>query len=469
MKTYLKNIFWLLAAMICITSCDQEEVTDVNNVITTDGKIPVRTEIIVDGVITRASSEAGYTTGDGLYDIGDDVTVTATANEGYELISFYDKKDPTKNLGSSHTLKAKVPTTFKAEFGRKHTITVTASPTEGGTVSGGGKYGYGKSCTISAIANAGYAFDGWYEGSTKISSETNYTFTVSSSRTITGKFKLPKYILVGSRGYIISPTKIQQVGTNTWNAIAYGNGKFVAVGNDGWITSSSDGETWSTPKQIGVADNNPWNDIIYAGGKFVAVGTLALAYSAVSIDGVNWTLSSMISKECQFIGVTYLNKTFIAADKKGWIWESTDGLSWQKSQQVTTSTIMDINFLNGIIMITDASYRIWISSDGKTWSNSKTSFTCYTSAYGNGKFVIMGNLGYIITSTDGVNWSSKIQVNPLTTGGNFIWNKVRYINGNFVAVGYGSYIATSANGITWNTEQAIPYTYTVFMDFCAMQ
>ena len=289
------------------------------------------------------------------------------------------------------------------------------------------------------------------------------------SRTITGKFKLPKYILVGSRGYIISPTKIQQVGTNTWNAIAYGNGKFVAVGNDGWITSSSDGETWSTPKQIGVADNNPWNDIIYAGGKFVAVGTLALAYSAVSIDGVNWTLSSMISKECQFIGVTYLNKTFIAADKKGWIWESTDGLSWQKSQQVTTSTIMDINFLNGIIMITDASYRIWISSDGKTWSNSKTSFTCYTSAYGNGKFVIMGNLGYIITSTDGVNWSSKIQVNPLTTGGNFIWNKVRYINGNFVAVGYGSYIATSANGITWNTEQAIPYTYTVFMDFCAMQ
>ena len=188
MKTYLKNILWLLAAMICITSCDQEEVTDVNTIITTDGKIPVRTEIIVDGVITRASSEAGYTTGDGLYDIGDDVTVTATANEGYELISFYDKKDPTKNLGSSHTLKAKVPTTFKAEFGRKHTITVTASPTEGGTVSGGGKYGYGKSCTISAIANAGYAFDGWYEGSTKISSETNYTFTVSSSRTITGKF-----------------------------------------------------------------------------------------------------------------------------------------------------------------------------------------------------------------------------------------------------------------------------------------
>lgn len=146
----------------------------------------------------------------------------------------------------------------------------------------------------------------------------------------------------------------------------------------------------------------------------------------------------MISKERQFIGVTYFNKTFIAADKEGWIWESVDGLSWQKSQQVTTSTIIDINFLNGIIMITDASYKIWISSDGKIWSNSKTSFTCYTSAYGNGKFVIMGNLGYIVTSTDGVNWSRKIQVNPLTTGGNFIWNKVRYINGNFVAVGYGS-------------------------------
>lgn len=80
------------------------------------------------------------------------------------------------------------PRTFKAEFARKYTITVSASPTAGGTVSGGGTYRSGKPCTLTATPNAGYTFDGWYEGSTKLSSNTSYSFTVSSNRTITGKF-----------------------------------------------------------------------------------------------------------------------------------------------------------------------------------------------------------------------------------------------------------------------------------------
>ena len=155
----------------------------------------VETEIVVDGVIqskTRASSEAGYTTGDGLYDKTDRVTVAAVANDGYELTSFYDKKDPSANLGSSYTFDVLEPRTFKAEFARKYTITVSASPTAGGTVSGGGTYRSGKPCTLTATPNAGYTFDGWYEGSTKLSSNTSYSFTVSSNRTITGKFVIAR-------------------------------------------------------------------------------------------------------------------------------------------------------------------------------------------------------------------------------------------------------------------------------------
>lgn len=39
------------------------------------------------------------------------------------------------------------------------------------------------------------------------------------------------------------------VGTGTWNAIAYGNGKYVAVGDGGWIAYSTNGVDW-TQKQI---------------------------------------------------------------------------------------------------------------------------------------------------------------------------------------------------------------------------
>lgn len=191
MKT-LKSLLWLSAFLLCIASCSKEEATE-KIVEVPEGKIPVLTEITVDGVIqtnTRASSEAGYTTGDGLYDSGDPVTVSAVANDGYELAAFYDKTDPSTNLGASFDFKAKEPRTFKAEFARKYTITVSASPTAGGTVAGGGKYRSGKTCTLTATANAGYVFDGWYEGSTKLSSNTSYSFTVSSNRTITGRFAI---------------------------------------------------------------------------------------------------------------------------------------------------------------------------------------------------------------------------------------------------------------------------------------
>lgn len=189
MKT-LKKLLWLAAVLLCIVSCSKEEVTE-KVIEVPEGKVLVETEIVVDGVIqskTRASSNAGYTTGDGLYDSGDKVIVAAVANEGYELAAFYDKKYPSTNLGTSYEFPAAEPRTFKAEFARKYTITVSASPTAGGTVSGGGTYRSGKPCTLTATPNAGYTFDGWYEGSTKLSSNTSYSFTVSSSRTITGKF-----------------------------------------------------------------------------------------------------------------------------------------------------------------------------------------------------------------------------------------------------------------------------------------
>lgn len=191
MKT-LKKLLWLAAVLLCIVSCSKEEVTE-KVIEVPEGKVLVETEIVVDGVIqskTRASSEAGYTTGDGLYDKTDRVTVAAVANDGYELTSFYDKKDPSANLGSSYTFDVLEPRTFKAEFARKYTITVSVSPTAGGTVSGGGTYRSGKPCTLTATPNAGYTFDGWYEGSTKLSSNTSYSFTVSSNRTIIGKFTI---------------------------------------------------------------------------------------------------------------------------------------------------------------------------------------------------------------------------------------------------------------------------------------
>ena len=48
---------------------------------------------------------------------------------------------------------------------RVYSISVSASPSDGGTVSGGGEYSYNRDVTLEAVANNGYRFDHWSDGS----------------------------------------------------------------------------------------------------------------------------------------------------------------------------------------------------------------------------------------------------------------------------------------------------------------
>lgn len=58
------------------------------------------------------------------------------------------------------------------------------------------------------------------------------------------------------------------VGTNAWFDIAFGNGKYVAVGDNGYISTSTNGTSWTTPKQVGTTR---WSKIAYGNGKFFAI------------------------------------------------------------------------------------------------------------------------------------------------------------------------------------------------------
>ncbi|MBO6024560.1 MAG: hypothetical protein J6P83_06885 [Bacteroidales bacterium] len=79
--------------------------------------------------------------------------------------------------------------------GQTYTISVSASPISGGDVSGGGTYQQGRSCTVSAIAATDYTFTNWTEGGNVVSSDANYTFTVTGSRTLVANFTRLTYII----------------------------------------------------------------------------------------------------------------------------------------------------------------------------------------------------------------------------------------------------------------------------------
>lgn len=79
-------------------------------------------------------------------------------------------------------------TTIPIVGGTKYTITATASPSNGGTVSGAGQYYGNTSCTLTASPAAHYDFVNWKKGSSVVSTNPTYTFTVTENASFTANF-----------------------------------------------------------------------------------------------------------------------------------------------------------------------------------------------------------------------------------------------------------------------------------------
>ena len=68
------------------------------------------------------------------------------------------------------------------------TVNVSSSNTEQGTVSGGGEFSFGQSCTVTATPAEGYMFTSWTMNGEIISTASTYTFTVSSDMDLVANF-----------------------------------------------------------------------------------------------------------------------------------------------------------------------------------------------------------------------------------------------------------------------------------------
>ena len=72
----------------------------------------------------------------------------------------------------------------------EYDITVAANPAEGGNVRGTGAYPAGTEITVRAAANTNYTFVNWTENGTVVSTDLNYTFTVTADRDLVANFEL---------------------------------------------------------------------------------------------------------------------------------------------------------------------------------------------------------------------------------------------------------------------------------------
>ena len=94
----------------------------------------------------------------------------------------YNNSDTKNNLATTNTNSTVT-----------YTITVNASPSSYGTVSGGGEYEEGSIVTLTAEPKSGREFVEWQKDGVQVSTDTEYTFTVTESCTLTAKFKYKEY------------------------------------------------------------------------------------------------------------------------------------------------------------------------------------------------------------------------------------------------------------------------------------
>ena len=140
-------------------------------------------------------TEGGTVTGGGTYNQGESCTVSATANTGYTFTNWTENGNVV-STNASYTFNVTGNRSLVANFQiQSYDITASADPIAGGNVSGGGTFNYGQSCTVRATANEGYTFINWTENGAQVSSHADYTFTVTSNRTLVAHFSMQSYVI----------------------------------------------------------------------------------------------------------------------------------------------------------------------------------------------------------------------------------------------------------------------------------
>jgi hypothetical protein len=307
-----------------------------------------------------------------------------------------------------------------------------------------------------------------------------------------------RFVAVGDSGTILTSAN-----GSSWTArtsgtqqnlfsVTFGKGIFVAVGDSGRILTSDSGVTW-TPQTSGIYPDYAYAlyTVGFVGNQFVACGG---GYIAVSANGTSWTVSQLdllvygnelkgiafgnntyvivggqkgniynefitYSSDCQnwnyewyggpiLTTVMYANNKFIAGGATGDIYTSSDGVIWVSTTPQTNDELIDVAFGDSLFV---AVGRVILSStDGVNWT-SRTMGTVFPTVtnklrgvvYGGSQFVSVGDSGLILSSADGISWTNRL------SGTSLPLNCVAWANNTFVAVGGEGVILSSSNGTTW--------------------
>ena len=208
---------------------------------------------------TANPTNGGTVTGGGTFNYGQSCTLTATPATGYTFVR-WTKNGMQVSTNATYTFTVTESAAYVAQFSvQSFTVNVSANPTDGGTLTGGGTFNYGQNCTVTATANTGYNFVNWTEGGNVVSTNTHYTFPVTSNRTLVANFTLQTFQITAT----VDPAEGgTATGGGTYN---YGDEVTITVEtNEDWAF-----QNWTESGTV-VAEEKTFTIIATANHNFVA-------------------------------------------------------------------------------------------------------------------------------------------------------------------------------------------------------
>ncbi len=143
--------------------------------------------------VSANPNNGGTVTGGGTFHLGDNCTVSATPAAGYTFLRWTENGNQVSN-NANYTFTVTGNRTLVAQFqAQSYTITATADPANGGTVTGGGTFSYDQSCTLAATPATGYTFINWTKNGQQVSTNATYTFNVTESATYVAHFQVQSF------------------------------------------------------------------------------------------------------------------------------------------------------------------------------------------------------------------------------------------------------------------------------------
>ncbi|MBL9201052.1 MAG: hypothetical protein JNL39_11125 [Opitutaceae bacterium] len=262
--------------------------------------------------------------------------------------------------------------------------------------------------------------------------------------------------------------------TENRQAVAFGGGRFVAVGanidpltgtTQGSAQASADGITW-TRAPLASPLVPSLGAVAFAQGRFVAVGTNTIGADRVnntaddsaaftSADGLAWTPAVTGAGVAQLTAVAASPSLFVAAGTGGALLTSPDGAAWSRRTSGVTTSLRGAAFGNGRFVVVGDGAVIRHSADGLTWTavNAGLATNIQLNAVGwweDVGFIAVGLAGTILSSTDGISWQQRESgvLDP-------IYSVVRTPIGFVAGAGSFGTLLVSLDGISWSLS-AIP-------------